>query len=169
MCLCLKAVDYLVNLHRNVNLCRSEYVSQYKFNKQVHFYHISLFSRGTIFNKLKDLYPTYACCEFNHIFPLLRDNCGFRDDNIPQLQDISNFLKGTSYCFCCSIIPVSCSFTAVLFWSTLEVFYLLSERTHSTLFCLVLDDTYLILHQSLTEFQLVCSSGDYTFSYLLLN
>ncbi|XP_050394006.1 protein henna isoform X2 [Patella vulgata] len=48
---------------------------------------------GTIFNELTKLYPTHACREYNHIFPLLVDNCGFRDDNIPQLEDISQFLK----------------------------------------------------------------------------
>ncbi|XP_046344927.2 phenylalanine-4-hydroxylase-like isoform X2 [Haliotis rufescens] len=48
---------------------------------------------GTIFRELTKLYPTHACQEFNHIFPLLVDNCGFREDNIPQLEDISQFLK----------------------------------------------------------------------------
>ena len=51
--------------------------------------------RGTIFRELTKLFPTHACREFNHIFPLLIDNCGYREDNIPQLQDISDFLKGT--------------------------------------------------------------------------
>ncbi|KAK0064480.1 protein henna-like isoform X3 [Biomphalaria pfeifferi] len=48
---------------------------------------------STIFRELIKLYPTHACREFNHVFPLLIDNCGFREDNIPQLQDISDFLK----------------------------------------------------------------------------
>lgn len=48
---------------------------------------------GTIFKELTKLYPTHACREFNHIFPLLMDNCGYREDNIPQLEDISNFLQ----------------------------------------------------------------------------
>ena len=48
---------------------------------------------NTIFTELTKLYPTHACREFNHIFPLLIDNCGYRADNIPQLQDISDFLK----------------------------------------------------------------------------
>ncbi|XP_063403724.1 protein henna-like isoform X1 [Mytilus trossulus] len=48
---------------------------------------------GTIFRELTKLYPTHACREFNHIFPLLCDNCGFKEDNLPQLQDISNFLQ----------------------------------------------------------------------------
>ncbi|XP_067646341.1 protein henna isoform X3 [Eurosta solidaginis] len=48
---------------------------------------------GVIFRNLTKLYKTHACREFNHVFPLLLDNCGFREDNIPQLEDVSNFLK----------------------------------------------------------------------------
>ncbi|XP_014252769.1 protein henna [Cimex lectularius] len=48
---------------------------------------------GTVFKQLSSLYPTHACKEHNHVFPLLIENCGFREDNIPQLEDISNFLK----------------------------------------------------------------------------
>jgi len=49
---------------------------------------------GTMFRELTKLFPTHACREFNHVWPLLVDNCGYREDNIPQLQDISDFLKG---------------------------------------------------------------------------
>ena len=55
--------------------------------------------RGTMFRELTKLFPTHACREFNHIFPLLIDNCGYREDNIPQLQDISDFLKGSIFFF----------------------------------------------------------------------
>ncbi|XP_043467955.1 protein henna isoform X1 [Leptopilina heterotoma] len=48
---------------------------------------------GTVFRKLTELYPKYACREHNHVFPLLIENCGYKEDNIPQLEDISNFLK----------------------------------------------------------------------------
>lgn len=49
---------------------------------------------GVVFRKLTDLYPTHACKEHNHVFPLLIENCGYRADNIPQMEDVSNFLKG---------------------------------------------------------------------------
>ncbi|XKL65228.1 hypothetical protein PGB90_008648 [Kerria lacca] len=51
---------------------------------------------GIVFNQLIRLYPTHACREFNYIFPLLMQNCNYREDNIPQLEDISNFLKDST-------------------------------------------------------------------------
>lgn len=48
---------------------------------------------GIVYSKLKALYPTHACREHNRIFPLLEQNCGYSADNIPQLEDISNFLQ----------------------------------------------------------------------------
>ncbi|XP_013775389.2 protein henna-like isoform X2 [Limulus polyphemus] len=48
---------------------------------------------GTVFRHLTKLYPSHACREHNHIFPLMVENCGYHEDNIPQLEDVSNFLK----------------------------------------------------------------------------
>lgn len=47
----------------------------------------------TVYTTLKKLYPTHACKQHCYILPLLEQNCGYSEDNIPQLQDISEFLQ----------------------------------------------------------------------------
>jgi len=48
---------------------------------------------GTVYKKLKELYPKYACSQFNSILPLMEMNCGYSENNIPQLEDISRYLQ----------------------------------------------------------------------------
>nr|AVK72354.1 tryptophan hydroxylase [Meara stichopi] len=48
---------------------------------------------GIIYSELMKLYPQHACREFLSNIPLLQVYCGYKDDNIPQLEDISKFLK----------------------------------------------------------------------------
>ncbi len=48
---------------------------------------------GTVYRKLTKLYKSHACAEHNYIFPLLEQNCGYSENNIPQIGDISNFLS----------------------------------------------------------------------------
>jgi len=49
-----------------------------------------------VFKTLTKLYKTHACYEHNHVFRLLRENCGYSEDNIPQLQQVSEFLKSVT-------------------------------------------------------------------------
>ncbi|CAF1477140.1 unnamed protein product, partial [Didymodactylos carnosus] len=46
-----------------------------------------------VYTTLNRLYPTYACNEYLANWPLLREKCGYREDNIPQLEDVSRFLR----------------------------------------------------------------------------
>ena len=49
-----------------------------------------------VYNKLTPLLQKYACDEYLRLFPLLQQNCGYGADSIPQLQDISDFLRDTT-------------------------------------------------------------------------
>ncbi|XP_059468408.1 tryptophan 5-hydroxylase 1 [Neocloeon triangulifer] len=48
---------------------------------------------GVIFRELTLLYTKHACDEYMENWPQLVKFCGYREDNIPQLQDINVFLK----------------------------------------------------------------------------
>ncbi|KAF6777186.1 hypothetical protein AHF37_03535 [Paragonimus kellicotti] len=48
---------------------------------------------GVVYDHLTELFPTHACLEFNRVFPLLVKNCGYQRNKIPQLQDVSEYLK----------------------------------------------------------------------------
>lgn len=51
---------------------------------------------GVVFRELNKLYPSHACREYLKNLPLLTQCCKYSEDNIPQLEDVSHFLKGSS-------------------------------------------------------------------------
>ncbi|XP_076007158.1 tryptophan 5-hydroxylase 1-like [Genypterus blacodes] len=51
---------------------------------------------GVVFREVSKVHPTHACKEFLNSFSLLIKYCNYRDDTMPQLEDISNFLKERS-------------------------------------------------------------------------
>merc|ERR1712025_590849 len=68
----------------------------YKHGQQIPYVEYTEVEKGvwkTVFRNLTRLYKTHACYEHNHVFPLLEENCGYNEDNIPQLQTISKYLK----------------------------------------------------------------------------
>jgi len=74
----------------------TEIAASYQFGQpipKVQYKDYELATWKTVFNSLTGLYQTHACKEFNYVFPLLMENCGYNENNIPQLEDISNFLK----------------------------------------------------------------------------
>uniref|UniRef100_H2YCI3 phenylalanine 4-monooxygenase n=1 Tax=Ciona savignyi TaxID=51511 RepID=H2YCI3_CIOSA len=48
---------------------------------------------GKVYKELMSLHPTYACAQHLQNLPLLSKYCNCAEDNVPQLEDISNFLQ----------------------------------------------------------------------------
>ncbi|CAG0892729.1 unnamed protein product [Darwinula stevensoni] len=51
---------------------------------------------GHVFRQIESLLPSHACEQYNRVFKVLREECGYAPDSIPQLQDVSGFLQRRS-------------------------------------------------------------------------
>lgn len=54
-----------------------------------------------VYEKLDTLFKTHACSIHEKAFRVLERECGYSKDNIPQLEDVSQFLKSenTNYMY----------------------------------------------------------------------
>uniref|UniRef100_A0A8C2WNI5 Tryptophan hydroxylase 1 n=1 Tax=Cyclopterus lumpus TaxID=8103 RepID=A0A8C2WNI5_CYCLU len=98
-----RVLMYGSDLEHNVYLKRRKYFADlamsYKLGDpilRVDFTTEEVRTWGVVFKELKKLYPSHACKEYLKNLPLLTEYCGYSEDNIPQLEDVSHFLKDRS-------------------------------------------------------------------------
>lgn len=48
---------------------------------------------GSVFNTVLELMPKHACAEYRRVFKLLQDEGIFTPERIPQLEEMSGFLR----------------------------------------------------------------------------
>lgn len=52
------------------------------------------FNRREVYRTLRTIYPDLACRQFLGGLQQLERECGYGEDSIPQLREVSAFLKG---------------------------------------------------------------------------
>lgn len=64
--------------------------------ERVHYDEDEVAAWGAVYNRLMKLYPAHACKEAQHNLKLLQRHAGYSPDQIPQLEDVSIFLREAS-------------------------------------------------------------------------
>ena len=62
---------------------------------------------GIVYRSLVSLFPTHACDIHVKNFRMLERECGYSDKRVPQLDDVSNYLR-SKYIRVAQITPTSC-------------------------------------------------------------
>ena len=52
---------------------------------------------SAVFKKVHELLPGRACTTHRRYLKMMKKECGYSQDSIPQMEDISQFLKSTYY------------------------------------------------------------------------
>ena len=84
---------YRKRRHDIVDIAKSYTYSAGKEITRLEYTEDEIKTWGVVYDKLHGLLPQYACKQYKYILPLLERNCGYAPNNIPQLADISVFLK----------------------------------------------------------------------------
>ncbi|KAF7224877.1 tryptophan hydroxylase 2 [Nothobranchius furzeri] len=103
------------NIYRERRKYFVEVAMNYKFGQpipRIEYTPEEVRTWGVVFRELTKLYPTHACREYLKNLPLLTRYCGYKEDNIPQLEDVSLFLRGrlTYFSFAFMLVSLQESF-----------------------------------------------------------
>jgi len=85
------------------------------FSFNIHYF-IFFFDR-LIYRQLRKLYPTAACKQHIQVIERLEKEGGFSDASIPQLEDVSRFMRRRSGF---QLRPCAGEYDISLFWLSLE-------------------------------------------------
>ncbi|XP_073320745.1 tryptophan 5-hydroxylase 1-like [Pagrus major] len=84
------------NIYRKRRKYFADLAMSYKHGDPIHridFTAEEVRTWGVVYRELNKLYPSHACKEYLRNLPLLTKYCNYSEDNIPQLEDVSHFLK----------------------------------------------------------------------------